>query len=61
MVLSFEAVKTCKFDIRKKQRNMRRQHNTKLAINGTFADVIKLLVQAMPKKEDKAKDKPKKK
>jgi hypothetical protein len=33
----------------------------KIAINSTFADVIKVSVQPMPKKEEKLKDKPKKK
>jgi hypothetical protein len=36
------------------------KYDTKLAINGTFGDVIKVSAQPMPKKE-KPKDKPKKK
>ena len=37
------------------------KYDTKLAINGTFADVIKVSTIPMVKKEDKPKDKPKKK
>jgi len=36
------------------------KYDTKLAVNGTFADVIKASVIPMPKQE-KPKDKPKKK
>ena len=37
------------------------KYDTKLAINATFADFIKLSVIPMEKKEEKPKDKPKKK
>jgi len=37
------------------------KYDTKLAINGTFADVIKVSVVPMPKKEEAAKKQPKKK
>jgi hypothetical protein len=37
------------------------KYDTKLAINGSFADVIKASTLPMPKKEEAAKDNPKKK
>ncbi|HMG67542.1 MAG TPA: hypothetical protein VK588_07645 [Chitinophagaceae bacterium] len=37
------------------------KYDTKLAINGTFADVIKASVIPMPKQVQPKKDKPKKK
>lgn len=44
----------------KAKKNRAEKYDTKLAINGTFADVIKASVIPMPKKEDKPKKENKK-
>jgi hypothetical protein len=45
----------------KAKKSRSKKYDSKLAINGTFADVIKASAIPMPKKEEALKDKPKKK
>ena len=56
-------VKTCRFDSVKAKKPRAEKYDTKLAINGTFANVIKASVIPMPAntKVIPKKDKPKKK